>query len=93
MGYAAVGTSGRCIGVRCVLRLAWLGMASLKEVADIVDVVERTARSGFTTASAAAGAGAAFTLLHCLSSYPAPAEQCNLRAMATMRSAFNVPVG
>ena len=68
-------------------------MASLKEVADIVDVVERTARSGRTASATTGGATAAFTLLHCLSSYPAPADQCNLRAMATMRSAFNVPVG
>ena len=32
-------------------------------------------------------------LLRCASLYPAPAEIMNLRAMATMRDAFGVPVG
>jgi N-acetylneuraminate synthase len=32
-------------------------------------------------------------LLHCVSSYPTPHDQVNLRAMATMRLAFGVPVG
>jgi sialic acid synthase SpsE len=32
-------------------------------------------------------------LLHCTSEYPAPPEESNLRAMATLRRAFAVPVG
>ena len=32
-------------------------------------------------------------LLHCVSSYPAPVEQANLRAISTMRERFGVPVG
>jgi N-acetylneuraminate synthase len=32
-------------------------------------------------------------LLHCLSAYPAPAAEVNLRAMATLRERFGVPVG
>jgi N-acetylneuraminate synthase len=32
-------------------------------------------------------------LLHCVSSYPAPHDQVNLRAMHTMREAFGLPVG
>jgi N,N'-diacetyllegionaminate synthase len=32
-------------------------------------------------------------LLHCVSSYPAPLDQCNLLAMHTLRAAFDVPVG
>ncbi|MEA2479172.1 MAG: N,N-diacetyllegionaminate synthase [Thermoleophilaceae bacterium] len=32
-------------------------------------------------------------LLHCLSAYPAPADQANLRAIGTLREAFGVPVG
>ena len=32
-------------------------------------------------------------LLHCVSNYPANADEVNLRAMQTMRSAFDVPVG
>jgi N-acetylneuraminate synthase/N,N'-diacetyllegionaminate synthase len=32
-------------------------------------------------------------ILHCLSEYPAPVEEVNLRAMDTLRQAFEVPVG
>ncbi|MEI8305741.1 MAG: N-acetylneuraminate synthase [Chloroflexales bacterium] len=32
-------------------------------------------------------------LLHCVSSYPAAPEESNLRAMATMGTAFGVPIG
>lgn len=32
-------------------------------------------------------------LMHCVSEYPAPVEQSNLRAMATMHEAFGLPVG
>jgi N,N'-diacetyllegionaminate synthase len=32
-------------------------------------------------------------LLHCVSSYPAPAGELNLRAMHTMQQAFGLPVG
>jgi N-acetylneuraminate synthase len=32
-------------------------------------------------------------LLHCVTSYPAPAAEANLRAMQTMRQAFGLPVG
>lgn len=32
-------------------------------------------------------------LMHCVSEYPAPVEQSNLRAMLTMRNAFGLPVG
>lgn len=32
-------------------------------------------------------------LLHCVSNYPAAASEVNLRAMQTMRSAFDLPVG
>jgi N,N'-diacetyllegionaminate synthase len=40
----------------------------------------------------AAGAGG-IVLLHCVSDYPAPAEEANLRAMATMAAALGLPVG
>ncbi len=33
------------------------------------------------------------TLLHCVTEYPAPAGQVNLRAMDTLRAAFGLPVG
>jgi N,N'-diacetyllegionaminate synthase len=32
-------------------------------------------------------------LMHCVSSYPAPIEQANLRAIASMRERFELPVG
>ena len=32
-------------------------------------------------------------LFHCVSSYPAPHDEANLRAMVSMKSAFGVPVG
>ena len=34
-----------------------------------------------------------FTLLHCVSSYPAPVEETNLKSMKTMEMAFGLPVG
>lgn len=33
------------------------------------------------------------TLLHCVSGYPAPANDCNLAAIATLRETFGCPVG
>jgi N-acetylneuraminate synthase len=33
------------------------------------------------------------TILHCVSGYPAPVEQANLAAIATLRRRFKVPVG
>lgn len=33
------------------------------------------------------------TLLHCVTEYPAPVEQVNLRAMLSLRAAFGLPVG
>lgn len=33
------------------------------------------------------------TLLHCTTEYPAPIEEINLKAMKTLRSTFNLPVG
>ncbi|GIU85801.1 MAG: N-acylneuraminate-9-phosphate synthase [Acidimicrobiia bacterium] len=56
------------------------GMATLGEVEEAVE----TAR--------AAGADG-ICLLQCASLYPAPPEVMNLRAIATMRAAFGVPVG
>jgi N-acetylneuraminate synthase len=34
-----------------------------------------------------------FALLHCTSEYPAPINEVNLRAMLTLKTAFNCPVG
>ncbi len=55
------------------------GMATLCEVREAVRVIGT--------------AGAPLVLLHCVSSYPAPPEQANLRAIDTLRETFGVPVG
>jgi len=57
-----------------------VGMATLGEVEDALDA----AREGGATEVA---------LLRCAALYPAPPHIMNLRAMATMRTAFQVPVG
>jgi N-acetylneuraminate synthase/N,N'-diacetyllegionaminate synthase len=56
------------------------GMSTLEEVRTAVT----TLRTHGNTALA---------LLHCVSNYPAAPEDANLRAMQTMRDAFDVPVG
>lgn len=55
------------------------GMSTMEEVRAAVDTV--------------ASSGAALALLHCVSSYPTAPEDCNLRAMDTMRQTFDLPVG
>jgi N-acetylneuraminate synthase/N,N'-diacetyllegionaminate synthase len=56
------------------------GMSSLGEVDEAVRIIRQTGNKQFV-------------LLHCVSSYPAEASSANLRAMTTMREAFQVPVG
>jgi N,N'-diacetyllegionaminate synthase len=56
------------------------GMSTLAEVAEAVGWIR-------------AVSGAPLTVLHCLTEYPAPASQANLRAMDTLREALGVPVG
>jgi N,N'-diacetyllegionaminate synthase len=58
------------------------GMATIGEVESAIDliVLSGTARS-------------LITVLHCTTEYPAPMEEVNLRAMITMKSAFDVDVG
>jgi N,N'-diacetyllegionaminate synthase len=55
------------------------GMGDLEEVRAAVSAVQQQ--------------GAPLALLHCTSSYPAPDEDANLRAIDTMREAFGLPVG
>jgi N,N'-diacetyllegionaminate synthase len=56
------------------------GMSTLDEVALAVEVLR-------------SAGDPPLALLHCLSAYPAPADEMNLRAMDTLRSSFQVPVG
>jgi sialic acid synthase SpsE len=55
------------------------GMADLAAIEEALAVIRRYQRD--------------VVLLHCASVYPAAAGDANLRAMATMRAAFHVPVG
>lgn len=56
------------------------GMATLDEV-------------GTAVAAIRAAGDPPLAILHCLSAYPAPAAEMNLRAMDTLRDRFGVPVG
>ncbi len=56
------------------------GMSSLAEVADAVRWIREASC-------------APLTLLHCLTEYPAPVEQVNLRAMDTLRDTFGLAAG
>lgn len=56
------------------------GMSWLGEVETAVRVLEEAG-------------GPQITLLHCVTEYPAPVEQTNLRALHTLRESFGLPVG
>lgn len=65
------------VGVPIILST---GMSTYDEIEDALGAVRDTGNRQVA-------------LLRCASVYPAPAEIMNLRAMATMREAFGVPVG
>lgn len=56
------------------------GMATLGEVAEAVRAIEEAGNHQIV-------------ILHCVSCYPPPADQVNLRAIETLRKAFPYPVG
>jgi N,N'-diacetyllegionaminate synthase len=56
------------------------GMSGLGEVEAAVETI-------------AVAGGPPLVLMHCVSQYPAPPEELNLRAMHTLEAAFDVPVG
>ncbi len=56
------------------------GMANLEEITEAVEVVKEC---GCTD----------IALLHCISSYPAPLEQSNLKVIEDLRNKFNLTVG
>ena len=56
------------------------GMSTLAEVAEAVAAIR-------------AAGDSPVALLHCVSAYPAPPDEMNLRAMDTLRERFGVPVG
>lgn len=80
------------------------GMATLSEVEDALGVLAFGYTGAQTPGSAAFKAAFAspdgkralldkVCLLHCTTEYPAPFQDVNLRAMATMAGAFGLPVG
>lgn len=60
------------------------GMASLGEIETIVETIAGIRGKDF---------GDGLVLMHCLSCYPAPVNEVNLKAMNTLRTAFGLPVG
>lgn len=68
----------RALAAMEVPLLVSTGMGDAAEVAAAVD---------------ACVAAPSLTLFHCVSSYPAPIDQANLRAIPAMRAAHGVPVG
>lgn len=56
------------------------GMSNLPEVSDAVKAIVSNSNSNLY-------------LLHCVSAYPAPYSEVNLRAMLTLQETFNLPVG
>jgi N,N'-diacetyllegionaminate synthase len=56
------------------------GMSTLVEVGRAMDTLRDAGASEIV-------------LLHCVTEYPAPVDEINLRAMLTLRDAFHVPVG
>jgi N-acetylneuraminate synthase len=55
----------------------------LSRLGDIEEAVETIQQQG----------NRQIALLHCVSAYPAPPDQCNLRVIETLRRAFQLPVG
>lgn len=77
------------------------GMSTLDEVEAAVGAIACGAldhppnRENFAAAlfKAKTLLGERVSLLHCVTEYPSPADDCNLRAMDTLRSVFGLPVG
>jgi N-acetylneuraminate synthase len=77
------------------------GMSTLDEVRDALGILALGYSSGDTPETSAAFEDSEniknlqnkVTLLHCTSQYPAPMEDTNLRAMATLRNEFGLRVG
>lgn len=81
------------------------GMSTLEDIERALSVlafgyVEKSAnpspdafRAAFQSTAGKAALADKVTLLHCITEYPAPFRDVNLRAMATLRDAFGLPVG
>jgi sialic acid synthase SpsE len=56
------------------------GMATLEEIADSLEFLDKEGCAGLT-------------LLHCIAEYPAPAEHLNLETIVLLRELFGLPTG
>lgn len=56
------------------------GMATLEEIQEAVQAVEDAG-------------GTQLAILHCISGYPTPIDDCNLQTIADMQNRFSVPIG
>lgn len=69
----------------------------LREIAEAkLDVILSTGASTLEEVKRAVNAlrgSRSITLLHCVSAYPTPFEEANLRAIETLRASLNLPVG
>jgi N,N'-diacetyllegionaminate synthase len=70
----------RHIARKCKPMIMSTGMSTLGEVEEAVNILLESGP-------------AQLTLLHCVTEYPAPYAEVNLRAMQTLKSAFGLPVG
>jgi len=81
------------------------GLCTMEEIAEAMDLVAYAFSTSEPPQNRKAFAGAhqnpktetqlreRVTLLHCVSEYPAPMEELNLKAMDTLAEVFGVPVG
>ena len=81
------------------------GMCELAEIAEALDLIAwvrvhrgpppaRAAMAGMARSpEGRAALDSHLTLLHCTTEYPAPPDEINLRAMATLAASFALPVG
>lgn len=82
------------IGSAEVTNLPFLEYIGSRRVAAILSTGASTlAEVGAAVAALRRGGCPELVLLHCVTSYPAPPGEANLRAMATLREAFGLPVG
>lgn len=56
------------------------GMATLDEISEAVQAVEDAG-------------GTQLAILHCISGYPTPIDDCNLNTISDLQTRFNVPIG
>ena len=89
-----LGLTALKIGSSEVTNLPFLEYIGSRKVAAILSTGASTLAEVGAAVHALREAGCPeLVLLHCVSSYPAPVAEANLRAMATLRREFGVPVG